>query len=135
MHVLHHRAGKEIATAGAGLAGLAFALSLLQQCKEQGVTPLPKLTLFDRDASAEARAGQGYFLTVRSDTGGLQAHHSSLLQLYDMYSILHIRCGCGVCPQASYIIEHSLPVEEIGNFVVKRTAWSMFNKDKPLPDL
>ncbi len=65
-----------MAIAGAGLAGLAFALSLLQHCKQSGVTPLPKITIFDRDASAEARIGQGYLLTVRSDTGGLQARPS-----------------------------------------------------------
>jgi hypothetical protein len=87
MHVLTRPAvipGKNVAVAGAGLAGLAFGLSLLKQCHEQGVSPLPKITLFDRDASADAREGQGYFLNVRSDTGGLQA--STLNQACDQLS-------------------------------------------------
>ena len=66
-------ADKDIAVAGAGLAGLAFGLSLMKLCREQGVKALPRIHIFDRDASPEARAGQGYFLSVRSDSGGMQA--------------------------------------------------------------
>ena len=65
-------AGKDVTVAGAGLGGLAFSLSLLKLCREQAIKPLPRITLFERDASAEARLGQGYFLSVRGDSNGLQ---------------------------------------------------------------
>ena len=57
--------------AGAGIGGLAFAASLQLLCEEQGVKPL-QIQLFERDKNAEVRAGQGYSLSVRSDSGGLQ---------------------------------------------------------------
>ena len=70
-------AGKDIAVTGAGLGGLAFGLSLLQLCKEQQVQPLPRIHIFERDASPDARAGFGYTLGVRSDSGGLQVQRTA----------------------------------------------------------
>ncbi|DBA73235.1 TPA: hypothetical protein ACH3X1_011298 [Trebouxia sp. C0004] len=75
MHSGHLVAGKNIAIAGAGLGGLAFALALLQFCKERQVHPLPHIHVFERDSSPDARAGFGYSLGVRSDSGGLQVLH------------------------------------------------------------
>ena len=66
------QAGKAIAIAGAGLGGLAFGLALLRLCEKQQVHPLPRIHIFERDASPDARAGFGYTLGVRSDSGGLQ---------------------------------------------------------------
>ncbi len=74
MSLLPVQAGKNIAVAGAGLGGLAFALALLQFSKQQRVHPLPHIHVFERDASPDARAGFGYSLGVRSDSGGLQVH-------------------------------------------------------------
>ena len=69
------QAGKNIAVAGAGLGGLAFALALLKFSKEHQVHPLPHIHVFERDSSPDALAGFGYSLGVRSDSGGLQVHH------------------------------------------------------------
>ena len=63
--------GKRVSISGAGLGGLAFGLSLLKLCKEQGISPPPKVHFFERDATADARAGQGYSLGITE--GGLQA--------------------------------------------------------------
>ena len=65
-------AGKRVYVSGGGLGGLAFALGLLRLCQEQGVSPLPKVRVFERDVSADARSTQGYSLSVRGDSGGLQ---------------------------------------------------------------
>ena len=65
-------AGKRICIAGAGIGGLAFGLSLQRFCQEQGIS-LPEIHVFERDDSAEGRAGKGYSLGVRGDSGGLQA--------------------------------------------------------------
>ena len=70
--------GKRVAIAGAGLGGLAFGLSLLRVCQENQVEPLPDIKIFERDASSEARGGQGYSLAIR-DTGGLQVSQGSSL--------------------------------------------------------
>ena len=65
-------AGKRVCVVGAGLAGACFGLSLLHHCQKQGV-PAPDIRLFERDASPQARAGQGYSVSVRDDQGALQA--------------------------------------------------------------
>ena len=77
LSLLPVQAGKNIAVAGAGLGGLAFALALLRFCKEHQVHPLPHIHVFERDSSPDVRAGFafGYSLGVRSDSGGLQVHH------------------------------------------------------------
>lgn len=77
IHSGHLVAGKNIAVAGAGLGGLAFALALLRFCKEHQVHPLPHIHVFERDSSPDVRAGFafGYSLGVRSDSGGLQVLH------------------------------------------------------------
>ncbi len=74
LSLLSVQAGKSIAVAGAGLGGLAFALALLKFCKEHQVHPLPHIHIFERDSTPDARAGFGYSLGVRSDSGGLQVH-------------------------------------------------------------
>ena len=66
-----------MAIAGAGLGGLAFGLSLMRVCQENQVEPLPGIKIFERDASSEARVGQGYTLAIRGDSGGLQVQSAS----------------------------------------------------------
>ncbi|DBB18549.1 TPA: hypothetical protein ACH3X3_000185 [Trebouxia sp. C0006] len=71
------KASKYVATAPHQcLGGLAFALALLRFCKEHQVRPLPHIHVFERDSSPDARAGFGYSLGVRSDSGGLQVLHA-----------------------------------------------------------
>ncbi len=76
----HAIAGKRIAVAGAGIAGTAFALALEQACRLHRISPMPVIQLFERDASATARAGLGYSLSLRNDSGlaGLTVGANSL---------------------------------------------------------
>ena len=71
--------GKRVYIAGAGLGGLAFALSLLRHCKEAEISPFPDVRLFEREANADARVGQGYSMGVHG--GGLQAGSLQRLML------------------------------------------------------
>ena len=70
-------AGKRVFVPGAGLGGLSFAVNLHRICREHGLSPPPEVHLFERDDSAEARAGQGYSLSVRAE--GVQVH--SVIQM------------------------------------------------------
>ncbi len=65
----HVIAGKRVAVAGAGIAGTAFALALEQACRLHRISPMPVIQLFERDASATARAGLGYSFSLRDDSG------------------------------------------------------------------
>jgi len=68
-------ADKTIIVAGAGIGGLAFAISLRQQWPSSSSSPKPKLHIYERD-SYENRVGrEGYTLSLRTDftSGGIQA--------------------------------------------------------------
>ena len=64
-------ADKRIAVVGAGLGGIAFAIGVRRLCQELDLS-VPDVQVFERDASAVARTDEGYSLSVRSDSGGLQ---------------------------------------------------------------
>jgi 2-polyprenyl-6-methoxyphenol hydroxylase-like FAD-dependent oxidoreductase len=69
-------AGKRIGISGAGVGGTAFALALEQACKARGISPMPIIKIFERDASPSARENLGYSFSLkqegRSGPGGLQ---------------------------------------------------------------
>ena len=70
-------AGKRIAISGAGISGTALALALEQACKARGINPMPAITIYERDASANARENVGYSFSLKQEgetgPGGLQA--------------------------------------------------------------
>ena len=63
--------GKTVFVAGAGIGGTAFGLALLQLCKDRNIHPLPNVHVFEGDLSPEARSGQGYFFTLKHQSGGM----------------------------------------------------------------
>ncbi|KAK9824036.1 hypothetical protein WJX72_007195 [[Myrmecia] bisecta] len=65
--------GKTVAVVGGAMGGLAFAIALRKLGLEAGVHPMPTIRVFERDKSAAERANRGYSMSVRSDSGGLQA--------------------------------------------------------------
>jgi len=69
---LHFLSGKRIVVAGAGVAGLAFAIGLRKQWPS--TSPPPTLAIYERDTQDNAIGREGYSLSLRSDhPGGLQA--------------------------------------------------------------
>ena len=69
----HFAAGKTIVVAGAGMAGLSFAIALRRKWPSSE-TP-PTITIYERDAQRGAVEREGYSLSIRSDgaSGGMQA--------------------------------------------------------------
>jgi 2-polyprenyl-6-methoxyphenol hydroxylase-like FAD-dependent oxidoreductase len=75
-------AGKKIIIAGAGIAGLAFAISLRKQWPASSASPEssnnpPTIIIFERDIKQSAIDREGYSLSIRGDpfSGGMQALH------------------------------------------------------------
>jgi 2-polyprenyl-6-methoxyphenol hydroxylase-like FAD-dependent oxidoreductase len=68
----HFAAGKTIVVAGAGIAGLSFAVALRQKWPSSD-TP-PKIIIYERDAEEGGAEREGYSLSIRSDgaSGGIQ---------------------------------------------------------------
>jgi 2-polyprenyl-6-methoxyphenol hydroxylase-like FAD-dependent oxidoreductase len=68
----HFAAGKAIVVAGAGIAGLSFAVALRQKWPSSE-TP-PKIIIYERDAEEGGVEREGYSLSIRSDgaSGGIQ---------------------------------------------------------------
>jgi 2-polyprenyl-6-methoxyphenol hydroxylase-like FAD-dependent oxidoreductase len=69
----HFAAGKTIVVAGAGIAGLSFAVALRKKWPSSE-TP-PKIIIYERDAEEGGVEREGYSLSIRSDgaSGGMQA--------------------------------------------------------------
>ena len=71
-------AGKHICIAGAGIGGTCLAVALEKACKDSSISPLPKIELFERDASSSARQGVGYSFNLRdhqdTGSGGLKVY-------------------------------------------------------------
>lgn len=69
----HFAAGKTIVVAGAGLAGLSFALALRQRWPSSHTTPT--IIIYERDAKDAGVEREGYSISIRSDgaSGGMQA--------------------------------------------------------------
>ncbi|KAH8890034.1 FAD/NAD(P)-binding domain-containing protein [Thozetella sp. PMI_491] len=67
----HFLSGKKIVVAGAGMAGLAFALSL-EKLWPSNLDP-PQITVYERDTKAAAVGREGYSLSLAGfdETGGL----------------------------------------------------------------
>src|SRR5690348_14761390 len=59
----------QIIVAGAGLGGLTHVISLLHLCKQRGIAP-PSIRIYERDAHLNARAQQGYSMSIRADARG-----------------------------------------------------------------
>ncbi|KAF2278739.1 FAD/NAD(P)-binding domain-containing protein, partial [Westerdykella ornata] len=71
----HFLQDKHILIAGAGISGLAFTLSLHKLWPSVSTsTPVPRITLIERDPSAIPPNREGYSLSLRSDapTAGIQ---------------------------------------------------------------
>jgi 2-polyprenyl-6-methoxyphenol hydroxylase-like FAD-dependent oxidoreductase len=68
----HFAAGKTIVVAGAGIAGLSFAVALRQKWPSSE-TP-PKIIIYERDVEEGGVEREGYSLSIRSDgaSGGIQ---------------------------------------------------------------
>ncbi len=86
-------AGKRIAVAGAGIAGTAFALALRQACVARGISPMPVIRIFEREASPTARENLGYAFSLMQDgktgPGGLQANfNTACLRVLSPYAKL-----------------------------------------------
>lgn len=104
-----HLRGKKIVVVGAGLGGLTFCLALDKLCKEQGVET-PALEVFERDKRGEEKDFQNYSLSIRTDSGGVQAlekvgvldhalkHTSSSTEGF--YLALHSPSGCNIICQS-----------------------------------
>jgi 2-polyprenyl-6-methoxyphenol hydroxylase-like FAD-dependent oxidoreductase len=69
---IHFATGKTIVVAGAGIAGLSFAVALRQKWPSSE-TP-PKIIIYERDAEEGGVEREGYSLSIRSDgaSGGIQ---------------------------------------------------------------
>ena len=69
----HFAAGKTIVVAGAGMAGLSFAIALRRKWPSSE-TP-PTIAIYERDAQRGSVEREGYSLSIRSDgaSGGMQA--------------------------------------------------------------
>jgi 2-polyprenyl-6-methoxyphenol hydroxylase-like FAD-dependent oxidoreductase len=68
----HHLSGQTIAIAGAGIAGLSFAIALTKQWSAP--EPPPTVIIYERDSAEDALGREGYSLSLRSDPpGGIQA--------------------------------------------------------------
>ena len=68
----HFLSGKRIAISGAGVAGLAFAISIRKEWPS--ASDPPQLAIYERDEHDNAIGREGYSLSLRSDPpGGLQA--------------------------------------------------------------
>lgn len=66
--------GKKVIISGAGISGLSFAISLRKQWASQSPTiPPPLITIYERDSAVPDASRQGYSISIRSDTGGMQA--------------------------------------------------------------
>ncbi|OCT44686.1 hypothetical protein CLCR_06268 [Cladophialophora carrionii] len=71
----HHLNGKTLIVAGAGIAGLAFALALARQFPGSSTSAVkPKVIIFERDSFEERIGREGYTLSLRTDhnAGGIQ---------------------------------------------------------------
>ncbi|KIW06407.1 uncharacterized protein PV09_02860 [Verruconis gallopava] len=70
----HFLSGKTIVVAGAGVAGLSFAIALRKLWNEETFGPSPILRVFERDTEEVAIGREGFSLSLRSDNGaeGLQ---------------------------------------------------------------
>jgi 2-polyprenyl-6-methoxyphenol hydroxylase-like FAD-dependent oxidoreductase len=68
-------AGKKIIVIGAGIAGLAFVVSLRKIWPESAV--FPAITIYERDSKETSIGREGYSLSIRGDrlSGGMQALH------------------------------------------------------------
>jgi 2-polyprenyl-6-methoxyphenol hydroxylase-like FAD-dependent oxidoreductase len=69
----HFAAGKIIVVAGAGIAGLSFALAFRQNWPSSEIPPT--IILYERDAKDSGVEREGYSISIRSDgiSGGMQA--------------------------------------------------------------
>jgi 2-polyprenyl-6-methoxyphenol hydroxylase-like FAD-dependent oxidoreductase len=69
----HFLSGKKIIVAGAGIGGLTFCIAL-QQLIDEKIEPPASITVYERDASADAIGREGYSLSIRGDplSGGMQ---------------------------------------------------------------
>ncbi|KAF2250887.1 FAD/NAD(P)-binding domain-containing protein [Trematosphaeria pertusa] len=70
----HFLANKTITVSGAGISGLAFAISLHKLWSSISTSPPPPITLYERDHSAVPKNREGYSLSLRSDrpSAGIQ---------------------------------------------------------------
>ncbi|KAF2005726.1 FAD/NAD(P)-binding domain-containing protein [Amniculicola lignicola CBS 123094] len=73
-HSKHFLDGKKIVIAGAGVSGLAFTISIHKLWPQYSTSPVPQITLFERDPSAVPPGREGYSLSLRSDppSAGIQ---------------------------------------------------------------
>ena len=68
----HHLSGKKIVIAGAGMAGLSFAIAMYKQWPFKA--PPPTMICYERETKHDAISREGYSLSLRSDPpGGIQA--------------------------------------------------------------
>jgi 2-polyprenyl-6-methoxyphenol hydroxylase-like FAD-dependent oxidoreductase len=69
----HFLSGRHIVVAGAGIAGLSFAVALRKLWPTD--VPPPRITIFDRDSKHDALGREGYSLSLAgsNNTGGLVA--------------------------------------------------------------
>jgi len=63
---------KKVVIAGAGTAGLTFAIAVQQKALENGLEP-PSVILLERDPSPEAKDRQNYSLSLHADKRGVLA--------------------------------------------------------------
>lgn len=70
----HHLSDKNIVIAGAGIAGLSFAIAITKQWHSTTTAEPPKITIYERDSAEDTIGREGYSLSLRSDPpGGIQA--------------------------------------------------------------
>lgn len=73
----HHLAGKRIIVAGAGIAGLSFAIALRRNWEASFPPSLapPSIVIYERESKDSRVVRAGYSMTIRSDgfSGGMQS--------------------------------------------------------------
>lgn len=73
----HHLAGKRIIVAGAGIAGLSFAVAFRRNWAASFSPSLapPSTVIYERESKETTVARTGYSMTIRSDgfSGGMQS--------------------------------------------------------------
>ena len=71
---IHHLSGKKTIIAGAGMAGLSFAIAMYKQWPAISTAPPPTFICYERDTTQDIISREGYSLSLRSDApGGIQA--------------------------------------------------------------
>ncbi|KAJ9664549.1 hypothetical protein H2198_000200 [Neophaeococcomyces mojaviensis] len=126
-----HVASKHIVVAGAGIAGLSFALSLHKLWPASFSSQLPRITIIERDSKADRLGREGYTLSIRVDGnrgGGVQVLDD--LGLYEVVRDVAVIVDSGIGVDTD-CINLSDGKQKAGNMVLWDKNWRPLLKVDP----